>query len=102
MNCEEERKLFKSKLEAENKFKAVSLPLAAEPLGVETPPGHSLTKEHREEIRRAQEELNTTKETYEEIGPTFDLGFWDTQIDHPAVRDIRTFLGLEPAKFSTN
>lgn len=41
------------------------------------------------------------KETYEEIGPTFDLGFWDTNADHPAVQDLRTSLGLEPAKFYT-
>jgi len=41
------------------------------------------------------------KETYQEIGPKFNLGFWDTDIDHPAVRDLRTFLGLEPEKFST-
>ena len=41
------------------------------------------------------------KETYEEIGPKFNLGFWDTDIDHPAVRDLRTFMGLEPGKFST-
>ncbi|MDP3784942.1 MAG: hypothetical protein Q8R12_02595, partial [bacterium] len=39
------------------------------------------------------------KETYQEIGPTFDLGFWDTNIDHPAVRDLRTFMGLEPTRF---
>lgn len=41
------------------------------------------------------------KETYQEIGPKFNLGFWDTNIDHPAVQDLRTFLGLEPAKFYT-
>lgn len=41
------------------------------------------------------------KETYEEIDPKFDLGFWDTAIDHPAVQDLRTFLGLEPGKFYT-
>jgi hypothetical protein len=41
------------------------------------------------------------KETYEETGPKFDLGFWDSGIDHPAVRDLRTFMGLEPGKFST-
>ncbi|MDO8574798.1 MAG: hypothetical protein Q7R61_00755 [bacterium] len=40
------------------------------------------------------------KETYEEIGPTFNLGFWDTQIDHPAVQDMRIFLELEPKKFN--
>lgn len=39
------------------------------------------------------------KETYEETGPKFDLGFLDTNINHPAVRDLRTFLGLEPEKF---
>lgn len=39
------------------------------------------------------------RETYEVTGPTFDLGFWDTQIDHPAVQDMRIFLGLEPKKF---
>lgn len=39
------------------------------------------------------------KETYEVISPTFNLGFWDTTIDHPAVRDMRIFLGLLPAKF---
>jgi hypothetical protein len=40
------------------------------------------------------------KETYEVVGPTFDLGFWDTQIDHPAVQDMRIFLGLGPEKFN--
>jgi len=39
------------------------------------------------------------RETYEAIGPTFNLGFWDTNINHPAVRDMRIFLGLEPEKF---
>ena len=42
------------------------------------------------------------QETYEAIGPTFNLGFWDTQIDHPAVRDMRIFLGLEAVKFYTH
>ncbi|MDP3779112.1 MAG: hypothetical protein Q8R30_03680 [bacterium] len=42
------------------------------------------------------------RETYEEVGPTFDLGFWDTSLDHPSVRDIRTFLGLKPSQFYTN
>lgn len=39
------------------------------------------------------------RETYEEIGPTFNVGFWDTQIDHPAVQDMRLFLGLNAGKF---
>lgn len=39
------------------------------------------------------------KETYEEIGPKFDLGFLDTNIDHPAVQDLRTFMSLAPKKF---
>ncbi len=42
------------------------------------------------------------RETYQETGPTFNLGFWDTSIDHPSVRDIRTFLGLKPSQFYTN
>ncbi len=40
------------------------------------------------------------RETYEAIGPTFKLGFWDTQIDHPAVQDMRIFLGLDAKKFN--
>ena len=39
------------------------------------------------------------RETYEEIGSTFNLSFWDTSFDHPAIRDLRTFLGLEPTRF---
>ncbi|GEM_PF-2407350 len=39
------------------------------------------------------------RETYEEIAPTFKLGFWDTEIDHPSVQDMRTFLGLDAKKF---
>ena len=39
------------------------------------------------------------KETYEEIGPKFNLGFWDTNIDHPAIQDMRIFLGLDAKKF---
>ncbi len=42
------------------------------------------------------------KETFEEIGPRSDSGSSDTPIDHPSVRDFRTFLGLNPAKFRTS
>jgi len=65
MNCKKERKLFKLRMEAENNFRSISLPPATDPLGIEIPLGHSLTKEHREEIRRTKEKLNTAKETYQ-------------------------------------
>lgn len=65
MNCEEERKLHKLKMDAEKEFKLVSLPVATEPLGVETPQGHSLTKEHRDEIHKTEEKLDATRETYQ-------------------------------------
>ena len=65
MNCEEERKFFKLRMEAENKFRSASLLQATEPLGVKTPSGHSFTKKRREEIHSAEGELNTAKEVYQ-------------------------------------
>jgi len=65
MDCEKERKLFKLRTDAENKFRSISLPPAMEPLRVKTPPGHKLTIERREKIHRAEEKLNAIKETYQ-------------------------------------
>jgi len=64
MNCKKERKLFKSKMKAENKFRSVSLPPTTQPLETKTPLGHS-PKKHHEEIYKAEEKLLIAKETYQ-------------------------------------
>ena len=65
MDCEEERKLYKLKMDAEKEFKLVSLLAATEPLGVETPQGHSFSKERRDKINKTEEELNAIRKTYQ-------------------------------------
>jgi len=39
------------------------------------------------------------KETYEASEQIPNRGFWDTDIDHPSVQDVRLLLGLEQTKF---
>jgi|WetSurMetagenome_2_1015567.scaffolds.fasta_scaffold287857_2 hypothetical protein len=65
MTCELEKQLRKSKLDAELKFKSVSLPVAVEPLGLESPPGHNLSSESRKEINAAREEYRKAKDTHQ-------------------------------------
>lgn len=66
MNCEEERKLYKLSIDADAELKLFSLPPATEPLGIETPVGHNLTKEYREEIYKAREKFNVVREVYQD------------------------------------
>ncbi len=65
MNCEEREKLHKLSTDANAKFKLLSLPPATEPLGIETPTGHYITKEHLEEISKAREQSSVAKEAYQ-------------------------------------
>ncbi len=65
MNCEEERKLYKLKMDAENEFRRISLPIRTKPLGIEIPKGHIFTKERRHEIQMAEERRNAIIKTYQ-------------------------------------
>lgn len=64
MNCEEERKLRKLKMDVENEFKGISLPATTKPLGVEIPQGHIFAKERRDKIYKIEEKWKTIREIY--------------------------------------
>lgn len=65
MHCEEGEKLFNSVQIAKNEARKFRLPPAIEPLGIETPPGNSVSSEWMRKRREAEEGLEKAASSYQ-------------------------------------
>lgn len=63
-NCKEETKFNKAVIDSKRELKSVSLPPAFKPLGLDTPNGHTLTKERREIIKSARKKVVDCERKY--------------------------------------
>lgn len=63
-NCKLKTKFSKAVIEAKRELKSVSLPPVLKPLGLDTPSGRTLTKEHREIIKSARQKVADCERKY--------------------------------------